>query len=106
MITLEDFSKVQLKVARVLEAGAHPNAEKLLVLQIDTGGEKKQIVAGIAHHYTSAELVGKRIVVVDNLQPATLRGVISQAMLLAAQEGESLCLVVPEKPVSAGAAVR
>ncbi len=106
MITIEEFGRLELKVAHVLEARAHPNADKLLILTVDTGSERKEIVAGIARHYRPEELVGKRIVIVDNLEPATLRGVVSQGMLLAAQDGGTLSLVVPERSLAAGAKVR
>ncbi len=105
MATLEEFQKLELKVAQVVEARPHPQADKLLVLTIDAGGIRKEIVAGIARHYTPGELVGKRIVVVDNLEPATLRGVVSQGMLLAASDAEGLSLVVPERPVAPGSVV-
>jgi methionyl-tRNA synthetase len=107
MLTIDEFSRVELRVATVLAAEAHPNADRLLVLKIDLGGEQRQLVAGIRKHYEPDELVGKRIVVVANLQPATLRGVESQGMLLAASDDEGrLSLVTPEKPVSAGAKVK
>ena len=106
MITLEDFLKIELKVAVVLEAKAHPDADRLLVLMVDTGTEKKEIVAGISLHYKPEELVGKKVVVVNNLQPATLRGVVSNGMILAAKDGETLSLVVPDRPVAPGAGVR
>lgn len=106
MITIEDFLKIELKVAVVLEAKAHPDADRLLVLKVDTGMEKKEIVAGISQHYKPEELVGKKVVVVNNLQPATLRGVVSNGMILAAKDGEALTLVVPERPVTPGATVR
>lgn len=106
MATIEQFRQLQLKVARVLEARAHPNADKLLVLRIDTGESQKEIVAGIARHYRPEELVNKQIVVVDNLEPAMIRGVLSNGMLLAAQDGEHLTLVVPEKSVASGSQVQ
>lgn len=106
MATIEQFRELELKVARVLEARPHPDADKLLVLGIDTGAERKEIVAGIARHYRPEELVGKLIVVVNNLEPAVIRGVTSQGMLLAAQDGETLTVVSPERAVSPGAAVR
>lgn len=107
MITIEDFSRIELRVATVLSAEAHPNADRLVVLKIDLGGEQRQLVAGIRKHYEPAELVGKRIVVVANLQPATLRGVESQGMLLAASDEEGrLALVTPEKEVGIGARVK
>lgn len=106
MITIEDFAKLELRVAVVLEAAAHPNADRLLVLTVDTGTEKKQVVAGISQHYTPQELVGKKVVLVNNLQPATLRGVVSSGMILAAKDDNTLSLVSPERPVAPGATVR
>lgn len=106
MVTIEDFAKLELKVAQVLEAKAHPNADRLLVLLVDTGSEKKEIVAGISPHYAPAELVGKKVVVVNNMQPAVLRGVTSYGMILAAKDGEALSLIAPERPVAAGSVVR
>lgn len=87
-----------LRAARVLEARDHPNADRLLVMQIDLGPEERQIVAGIVGHYEPEELVGKPIVVVANLQHARLRGEVSQGMLLAAEneEGRLGLLLAPE----------
>jgi methionyl-tRNA synthetase len=82
-------------VAKVLEARPHPNADKLLLLQVDVGGEPKQIVAGIRAHYTPEDLVGRLIVVVNNLEPAMLRGESSNGMLLAATSGEKVILLQP-----------
>ncbi len=106
MITIEDFLKLELKVAVVLEAKVHPDADRLLVLTVDTGTEKKEVVAGISQHYKPEELVGKKVILVNNLQPATLRGVVSNGMILAAKDGETLSLVVPERPVAPGSTVR
>lgn len=107
MLTIDEFGRVELRVATVLSAEPHPNADRLLVLKIDLGGEQRQLVAGIRKHYAPEELIGKKIVVVANLQPATLRGVESQGMLLAASDEEgNLSLVTPEKPVGVGARVK
>jgi methionyl-tRNA synthetase len=92
-ITYDDFAKLELRVARVLEARPHPNADKLLLLQVDVGGEPKQIVAGIRAHYTPEDLVGRLIVVVNNLEPAMIRGETSNGMLLAATSGEKVILL-------------
>jgi methionyl-tRNA synthetase len=78
----------ELRVARVLEARDHPNADRLLIMRIDLGAEERQIVAGIVGHYHLEELEGLPIVVVANLQHAKLRGEVSQAMLLAAEDEE------------------
>ena len=106
-ISIDDFSKLELRVATITASAPHPNADRLLVLQIDLGGEQRQLVAGIRAHYQPQDLVGKQIVVVANLQPATLRGVASQGMLLAASDDQGrLAIVTPEKPVANGAAVK
>ncbi len=97
-IAYDDFAQVELRVARVLEARPHPNADKLLLLLIDVGDEQKQIVAGIRQHYTPEQLVGKKIVVVNNLAPAVLRGEASQGMLLAATSGERVVLLTVDDP--------
>src|SRR3954449_4915347 len=97
-MTYDDFAKIELRVAKVLEARPHPNADKLMLLQIDVGDVQKQIVAGIRQHYTPEQLVGKLIIVVNNLAPAMLRGESSQGMLLAASSGERVILLGPEDP--------
>jgi tRNA-binding protein len=97
-ITYEDFAKVELRVARVLEARPHPNADKLMLLQVSVGEETKQIVAGIRLHYTPEQLVGKNIVIVNNLAPVLLRGEASNGMLLAATSGEKVVLLTPDDP--------
>src|ERR1044072_8486210 len=91
-LAYEDFAKLDLRIAQVLDARPPPNADKLLLLQIDVGDEQKQIVAGIRQHYTPEQLVGRRIVVGNNLAPAMLRGETSNGMLLAATSGEKIVL--------------
>ena len=105
-ISIDDFRKIELKVATIKSAEAHPNADKLLVLQIDLGGEQRQICAGIRNSYTPEELVGKQIVVVANLETAKLRGLESQGMLLAASDDGRVIIMTPEKSVQAGAQVK
>ncbi len=106
MITIEQFQQVELRVATVKEAAPHPNADRLLVLKVDLGTEERQIVAGIRAHYDPATLVGTQVVVVANLEPAKLRGVESQGMLLAASADGALAVVRPAAPMPAGAVVR
>jgi len=106
MISIDDFRKVELKVATVKSAEPHPNADKLIVLQVDLGSEQRQICAGIRNHYTPEELVGKQVVVVANLETAKLRGLESQGMLLAASDDGRVIILTPEKPVLAGALVK
>jgi methionyl-tRNA synthetase len=108
VITIEEFQKIELRVATILSAERVPGTEKLLKLQIDLGSEHRQLVAGIAKHYTPEELIGKQIVVVTNLQPAVIRGIESQGMLLAASTDDSsqLALVTLQRPVPNGCRVK
>jgi methionyl-tRNA synthetase len=101
-----DFEKVQLKTAKVLEAARVEGADKLLCLQIEMGGERRQIVAGIAAHYRPEDLVGRSIVVVANLKPAKIRGVESNGMLLAASSGDVLRLVTVDGDIPSGSRVK
>ncbi len=106
-ISIDAFRTIELRVATITAAAPHPNADRLIVLTIDLGSEQRQLVAGIRAHYEPDALIGKQIVVVANLEPATLRGVESQGMLLAASDAEGrLAIVMPEKPVAPGAQVK
>jgi methionyl-tRNA synthetase len=106
-ISIDDFRNIELRVATVTAAAPHPNADRLLVLTVDLGSEQRQLVAGIRAHYADQDLIGKQVVVVANLQPASLRGVESQGMLLAASDDQGrLAIVTPEKPVANGAQVK
>ena len=106
-ISIDDLAKVQLRVARVLEAEKIEKAKKLLKLQIQIGAEKRQIIAGVAEHYEPEDLIGKKIIVVANLQPATIRGIESNGMLLAAEdENGVLSLVGLDREVKDGAIIR
>jgi methionyl-tRNA synthetase len=102
-ITIEDFSKVKLTTAKVLTAEPVPGTSKLLKLQIDLGSEQRQIVAGIAEYYLPDQLIGKTIIVVKNLQPATIRGVQSNGMLLAAIKDQKLTLLTVMDEIEPGA---
>ncbi len=102
-IDFETFGQMQLKTAVVLEAERLEGAKRLLKLQVDLGDEKRQLVAGVAEHYSPEELVGKTIVVVANLKPAVIRGVESQGMLLAAKAGKTLRLLTVDGDVPPGA---
>jgi len=91
-ISIEDFMKVQLKIGQIKECKQHPKADRLLVLQVDLGSETRQIVSGVAEHYTPEQLVGKKIIVVTNLKPVKLRGERSEGMVLAALADGKLSL--------------
>jgi len=105
-IGIEDFQKVQLKVAKILAAERVPKSEKLLKLQVDVGTEQRQIVAGIGKKYAPEELVGRTIVVVANLKPAKLMGIESQGMVLAAGDKEVLELLNMPDEIPAGTKVK
>jgi methionyl-tRNA synthetase len=131
MVTIQDFMNIELKIAKIIEAKDHPNADKLVVIKVDAGETEqktvmkdyeygagndepetesvpklRQIVAGIRGSYKSEDLVGKYIVLVSNLEPATLRGVESQGMLLAASDDEGIAIISPERPVKVGSKVK
>jgi len=105
-IGIEQFRELELRVATVRRAEPHPNADRLLVLHLDLGGEARQVVAGIRAHYDPAALVGRQVIVVANLAPAMLRGVESQGMVLAAADGDRVVLLRPDEAVAAGTVVR
>ena len=98
LIPYDDFAKLELRVAKVLEVRPHPNADRLLLVQVDVGDEQKQIVAGIRQHYTPEQLTGKLVVIVNNLQPAMLRGETSDGMLLAATSDEKVIVLTVDDP--------
>lgn len=131
MASIQDFMKIELKIAKIVEAKDHPNADKLVVLKVDAGETEmktvmqdyaygsgneepetvlvpklRQIVAGIRKSYKSEDLVGKYIVLVNNLEPATLRGIESQGMLLAASDDEGIVIISPERAVQVGTKVK
>lgn len=103
MISYDDFSKIELKIAKVLEVNRVEKSVKLLQLKISLGAEIRQIVAGIGLYYSPEELIGKEIVVVANLEPKKLMGLESQGMLLAASEEGKIALIVPDKDITPGA---
>ncbi len=107
LITFDDFTKVKLRVAKVLEATEHPKADKLLVLKVDLGTEQRQIVAGLKQYYAPEDLVGKNIVVVANLQPRMMRGYESQGMLLAgsSESRDKVIVVTVEGDIPPGSGV-
>jgi methionyl-tRNA synthetase len=106
MATIEDFRKLELRIAKIKEVSDHPNADKLVILTLDLGDRQKQVVAGIKKHYSQEELVGKQVVVVDNLDPVILRGVESQGMILAGSDENILSVVSPDKNLKLGSVVK
>lgn len=105
MITIDDFKKVDLRVAKIIAAERVEGSEKLLKLQVDMGEEKRQIVAGIGFAYNPEALIGKEIIVVANLEPRLLMGIESQGMLLAAGNDHPV-LLRPDEDVPHGSVIR
>jgi methionyl-tRNA synthetase len=107
MATIDDFKKLEFKVAEIKEVNDHPNADRLYVITLDLGDRTKQVVAGIRGSYPNREeLIGKQVVVVDNLDPAVLRGVESQGMILAGSDESGVFVVSPSKPLKLGSVVK
>ncbi len=106
MINIEEFRKMELRVARIKEVQDHPNADKLYVITVDLGDKTKQVVAGIKGSYAKEELLDKQVILVDNLESAVLRGVESQGMLLAASDETGIVIVSPVRPVKLGSIVK
>ncbi|MFW5840208.1 MAG: methionine--tRNA ligase subunit beta [Planctomycetota bacterium] len=109
-IQFDDFMKLDLRVGTILEAADHPNADKLVVLEVDIGGgQTRQILAGIKAYYDVGELVGRQIVIIANLAPRKMRGLESQGMLLAASEGDGedrkVILLTPAEQIAPGSSV-
>jgi methionyl-tRNA synthetase len=105
-ISIDEFQKIDLRVAQVLAAEAVPKSRKLLKLRVSLGTEERTVLAGIAEHYTPADLVGKKVVVVANLQPAKLMGIESQGMVLAGEGGQGLGVIMPDRDLPPGSKVK
>src|SRR3989338_6987544 len=102
MITIDDFKKVELIIAQIKEVKEHPNADRLYLLKIDTGKEEKQLVAGIRKSYTPEQLIGRRVVVVNNLQPAVIRGEESNGMVLAVTDDQGIAVLGVDRDMPLG----
>jgi len=105
LLDIADFARADLRVSEVLRAERVEGADRLLKLQINTGLDERQIIAGVAAYYTPEEMVGRKIIVVTNLKPAVIRGVESRGMLLAARKGDKLCLLKPDGDLPVGAKI-
>lgn len=105
-ITYDDFAKLQFQIGEIVKCEAVPKSKKLLCSQVKIGTKTRQIVSGIKAHYSPEEMVGKKVMVVTNLKPAKLAGVVSEGMILCAEDAEgNLSLMVPEKKMPAGAEI-
>ncbi len=106
MISIQDFKKVEMKTGRVISVEDHPDADKLMVMRVDVGEDRpRTLVAGLKDYYEPEELEGMQIVVVTNLEPAQLRGVKSEGMLLAAQDGDKVVVLTLAEDLSPGSPV-
>ncbi len=106
-VSIEEFARIDLRLAEIIRAEKVAKADKLLKLEVALGGERRTLVAGIARHYTPEQLVGKKVVVVANLKPTKLRGILSEGMILAASAGETLGIVMvdPDREVPSGSKI-
>lgn len=106
MISIDDFRKIELKTATVTSVSEHPGADKLYLVRVDAGGQELRLVAGIKPYYSPEELEGKQVVVLVNLEPAEIRGEVSEGMLLAASDGEGMAVITTDRKLKDGATVK
>jgi len=106
-ISFNEWQKLDLRVARIINIKEHPNADKLYLLDVDLGNEKRQLVAGLKNNYSPDELKGKLCVVFTNIEPATIRGVKSEGMVLAAvnEDKSKVFILEPEKEIELGSRI-
>jgi len=105
MVTFDQFKQMDLRIGKIVTCEDHPNADKLYLLSVDIGGGTRKLVAGIKGHYSKDELINKKVVVIANLETATIRGVQSEGMVLATKDKEKLALLIPEKDVEIGSPI-
>ncbi|MBI2676290.1 MAG: methionine--tRNA ligase subunit beta [Candidatus Aenigmarchaeota archaeon] len=106
-LSFEEWQKVEIRIAEILSAEKVPDADKLLKLEVDLGGQKRQLVAGIAGEYSPEDIIGKKIPMLVNLEPKRIRGIESQGMILAATDGNGKpVLMHPDREIPAGSKVR
>jgi len=105
MITFEQFKALEIRIAKIVACEVHPNADKLYVVTVEVGEKQKKVVAGIKNYYSIEELIGKSVVLLDNLEPATIRGVQSEGMILATRDGDKLAVLTPDRETASGSPV-
>ncbi|MFH1248690.1 MAG: hypothetical protein V1660_00895 [archaeon] len=107
IIKFPDWEKMSLRVAKIIEVKEHPNANRLYIVDIDLGTEKRTLVAGLKGHYTADELLGKLCIVFSNIEPVVIRGIKSEGMILAAvsPDKSKVCILQPEKEIELGSRI-
>ena len=105
-IRYDEFKKLDIRVGKIKRVKNHPNADKLYIVELDDGNSGRTLVAGLKQYYKPEELEEKYVIYIANLEPKPLRGVISNGMLLAADDGEVVALLKPDKQIKVGAKVR
>ena len=105
-VKFEDFKKLDIRVAKVIEVSDHPDADKLYVVKVDWGEGERQLVAGIKNSYNPDALLNKQVAVVINIEPAVIRGVESQGMILAASDEKGMSVLSPDREVAIGSIVK
>lgn len=105
MVKFDQFKQMDIRIGKIVEIIDHPNADKLYIATVETGDATKKLVAGVKEHYTKEELLNKQVVILNNLEPATIRGVQSEGMILATKDGGKLSILIPEKEVKVGSPV-
>lgn len=105
MVSFDDFKKLDIRVAEIKSVEDHSNADKLYVVKVDIGAEERTMVAGIKNFYKPEELVGRKVIAIVNLEPATIRGVESQGMILAAKDANGLTILATEKDITTGSKI-
>jgi len=104
-ISFEEWKKIDLRIAKIIDVKDHPNADRLYIIKVSLGNEERTIVAGIKPWYKKEELIGKKIVIIANLQPKNLRGIESKGMLLAAEHENNVVLLTVDKDIKEGSKV-
>jgi methionyl-tRNA synthetase len=106
MISIDDFRKIEIKTATVTGVTEHPGADKLYLVRVNAGDRELRLVAGIKPYYSPEELEGKQVVVVVNLEPAEIRGELSEGMLLASADGEGMAVITTDRKLKDGSTVK
>ena len=104
-VTFDEFKRIDIRVAKVLEVARVPNSARLLKLKLDVGGKERQCIAGIGAKYDPDQLKEKLIIVITNMKPRSLMGLVSEVMLLAAADGPEISALTPDRPINVGAKV-